>query len=190
LIRCALIIEGNRATVAPARDLQHESWVGGSVNFRCHRRNQGEKENPMKTKIFAVAATLLLSVVATSVCYAQQTALAVNIPFAFQAGNRTLPAGEYRVESVLLGAGQWQRLRQVDGDAVMIMWTISVETQNGNPNPKLVFNHYGQTYFLSQIWTGEPQGHQLFKSDREKEMALGERETEIALLLHPTSVTP
>jgi hypothetical protein len=29
----------------------------------------------MKTKLFAVVAALLLSVVATSVCYAQQTAL-------------------------------------------------------------------------------------------------------------------
>jgi hypothetical protein len=55
----------------------------------------------MKTKLLAVVAALLLSVVATSVCYAQQTALTVTIPFAFQAGNQTMPAGEYRVESVL-----------------------------------------------------------------------------------------
>jgi hypothetical protein len=31
-----------------------------------------------------------------------------------------------------------------------------------------------QIYFLSQIWTGGDQGRQLFKSDREKEIALGE----------------
>jgi hypothetical protein len=59
----------------------------------------------MKTKLFAVVAALLLSVVATSVCYAQQTALTVTIPFAFQAGNQTMPAGEYRVESVLESEG-------------------------------------------------------------------------------------
>jgi hypothetical protein len=144
----------------------------------------------MKTKLFAVVAALLLSAVATSVCYAQQTALAVTIPFAFQAGNQTMPAGEYRVESVLTGTGQLQRLRQVNGSAVMIVSTMSVEARNGNPNPGLVFNRYGQIYFLSQIWIEGDQGHQLFKSNREKEIMRGEWRTEIALLLYPTSVRP
>ena len=143
----------------------------------------------MKTKLFAIVAALLLSVVATSVCYAQQAALTVTIPFAFQAENQTMPAGEYRVESVLesvlTGTGRLQRLRQVNGSAVMIVSTMSVEARNGIPNPELVFNRYGHTYFLSQIWTGGSQGHQLFKSDREKEIVLGERRTEIALLLQP-----
>jgi hypothetical protein len=144
----------------------------------------------MKTKLLAVVAALLLSVVATSVCYAQQTALTVTIPFAFQAGNQTMPAGEYRVESVLTGTGQLQRLRQVNGSAVMIVSTMSVEARNGIPNPELVFNRYGQTYFLSQIWTGGDQGRQLFKSNREKEIMRGEPRAEIALLLHPTSARP
>jgi hypothetical protein len=144
----------------------------------------------MKTKLLALVAALLLSVAATSVCYAQQTALTVTIPFAFQAGNQTMPAGDYRVESVLTGTAQLQRLRQVNGAAEMIVSTMSVEARNGNPNPELVFNRYGHTYFLSQIWTGGSQGHQLFKSDREKEIVLGERRTEIALLLQPTSVRP
>jgi hypothetical protein len=142
----------------------------------------------MKTKLFAIGAALLLFVVAASVCYAQQTALAVTIPFAFQAGNQTMPAGEYRVESLLTGTARVQCLRQVNGAAVMIVSTTPVEARNGYSNPELVFNRYGQTYFLSQIWTGGSQGHQLFKSDREKEIALGERRAEIALLLQPTSV--
>jgi hypothetical protein len=142
----------------------------------------------MKTKLFTVLAALLLFAVAARVCYAQQTALAVTIPFAFQAGDQTMPAGDYRVESVLTGTAQLQRLRQVNGDAVMIVSTMWVGARNGNSNPELIFTRYGQTYFLSQIWTGGSQGHQLFKSDREKEIALGERRTEIALLLQPTSV--
>jgi len=144
----------------------------------------------MKTKLSIVAAALLLSVVATGTCYAQQTTLAVKIPFAFQAGDHTLPAGEYRVESALTGTKTIQRLRQVDGDAVMVFMTIPVETRNGRPNPKLVFNCYGQTRFLSQIWTGDSEGRQLFKSYREKQTATGERGREIALLLQPTDVGP
>ncbi len=37
---------------------------------------------------------------------------------------------------------------------------------------KLVFNRYGDRYFLSQVWTeGNSQGRQLLMSDREKEIA-------------------
>ncbi len=118
----------------------------------------------MKTKLSIVAAALLLSVVATGTCYAQQTTLAVKIPFAFQAGDHTLPAGEYLVESARTGTKAVQRLRQVDGDAVMVFMTIPVETRNGRPNPKLVFNCYGQTRFLSQIWTGDGEGRCSYSS--------------------------
>lgn len=144
----------------------------------------------MKTKLSIVALAVLLSVVATGTCYAQQTTLAVKIPFAFQAGNHALPAGEYLVESAVTGTNAIQRLRQVDGDAVMAFMTMSVETWNGHPNPELVFNCYGQTRFLSQIWTGGGEGRQLLKSSREKQTAAGERGREIVLLLQPTDVRP
>ncbi len=143
----------------------------------------------MKTKLFAVAVALLLSALATGTSYAQQAELSVKIPFAFQAGNHTMPAGEYLVKSVTDGSGTVQRLRQVDGSAVMNVLTLSVETRNGNPSPKLVFNRYGETYFLAQIWTGS-QGHQLSRSNREKEIAREEGRTEIALSLPPAAVKP
>jgi hypothetical protein len=114
----------------------------------------------------------------------------VKIPFAFQAGGHTLPAGEYRVSSALTGTKAIQRLRQVDGDAVIEFVTMSVDTRNGHPDAKLVFNCYGQTRFLSQIWTGDGEGRQLFKSNREKQTAAGEGGREIAVLLQPTDVRP
>ena len=72
----------------------------------------------------------------------------------------------------------------------MAFVTMSVETWNGHPNPELVFNCYGQTRFLSQIWTGGGEGRQLLKSSREKQTAAGERGREIVLLLQPTDVRP
>jgi hypothetical protein len=143
----------------------------------------------MKAKLFFVAAALLLSVAAISTCYAQQTVLAVKIPFAFHDGNRTLPAGEYRVERVLTGYGSFEQLRQIDGNAVMTVLTMSVESKTGNQSPELVFNRYGQTYFLSQIWMGDAQGRQVFKSDYEKSIAREQVRSEIALLLLPASVS-
>ena len=142
----------------------------------------------MRAKLFFVAAALLLSVAATSTCYAQQTELAVKIPFAFHNGNRTLPAGEYRVERMLTGYGSFEQLRQIDGDAVVTVLTMPVESKTGNQNPELVFNRYGQTYFLSQIWTGGADGRQVSKSGYEKSIAREQVRSEIALLLQPTSV--
>lgn len=112
----------------------------------------------MKPKLYVLAAALVLSVVATGASYAQQHPLSVEIPFAFQAGDHTLPAGKYLVDSTVSGTRAVQRLRQVDGNAVMVVMTIPVEASNGRTEPELVFNCYGQTKFLSQIWTGDSEG--------------------------------
>ena len=141
----------------------------------------------MKTKLYVLAAALVLSVAATGTSYAQQYPLSVQIPFAFQAGNHTLPAGKYVVDSAVSGTQAIERLRQVDGNAVMVVMTIPVEARNGgHAEPALVFNCYGETKFLSQIWTGNNEGKQLPKSNREKRAANGEGGREIALLLQPT----
>jgi hypothetical protein len=183
------MFESTRARVPSACEIQFNAHGPVAVNFTVVHRKWKEGRNPMKTKLFAVAVALLLSAVATSTCYAQQSELAVKIPFAFQAGNHTMPAGEYLVKSVTDGGGTVQRLRQVDGNVVMNVFTLSVETRNGDPSPRLVFHRYGETYFLAQIWTGL-QGRQLFRSNREKEIAREEGRTEIALALQPTAVRP
>src|SRR5580704_1946411 len=77
----------------------------------------------MKPKLYVLAAALVLFVAATGTSYAQQYPLSVKIPFAFQAGDHTLPAGEYVVDSAVSGTRVIQRLRQVDGNAVMIVMT-------------------------------------------------------------------
>src|SRR5882724_11957032 len=59
-----------------------------------------KEEVPMKKRAFVTATLFVLSiVVAAQVAQADEPML-VNIPFAFVAGNATLPAGEYRVEKL------------------------------------------------------------------------------------------
>lgn len=146
----------------------------------------------MKRQAFAVAIALLLSIGAASVCSAQQRAVGANIPFAFQVGNKTLPAGEYRIERALVGTGNEQLIRDGDGVPLMFVPTMPVDSRDGKSEPRLIFNHYGNSYFLSQIWTAEGSGRQLFKSEREKEVARTEvkTETEVALLVYSTPVKP
>lgn len=146
----------------------------------------------MKKRAFALAVGLLLSLAAAGVCYAQRPSmLGVTIPFAFQVGNKTLPAGEYRVESLLTGDGNnFQLIRRTDCGASVIVMTMVADSSGAKSQPALIFNQYGNSYFLSQIWTGAEQGRQLSKSKREQEAALGQVRTEVALLAYPSSVRP
>jgi hypothetical protein len=166
--------------------------MAGGGDFSTAGPNEKEKENPMRKQAFALAVGLLLSVAAAGVCYAQQSALAGNIPFAFQVGNKTLPAGEYRIEQVATADRCLQLIRQEDGKPLMFVPTMPVDPREGKSEPVLIFNHYGNSYFLSQIWTGMGTGRQLFKSEREKELARNEvqTETEVALLVSSPSVKP
>ncbi|MFY9532072.1 MAG: hypothetical protein WBC04_21340 [Candidatus Acidiferrales bacterium] len=145
----------------------------------------------MKKQAFALAVGLLLSSGAASVCYAQRTTVGVNIPFAFQVDNKTLPAGEYQVWTLPTGDGNYRQLIQrTDCSASVIVMTLTADSKDARSEPKLVFNQYGNSYFLSQIWTEAGPGRQLLKSKREKEAALSGARTEVALLAQPSPVKP
>lgn len=143
----------------------------------------------MKKQILAVAVGLLLTT--AGVCYAQQLGLGVNIPFAFQVDNKTLPAGEYQVRTLPGGDGNsLQLIERTDCSAAVLVMTMAADSKDAKSEPELVFNQYGNSYFLSQIWTGAGPGRQLSKSKREKEVALSEAMTDVALLAHPSLVKP
>lgn len=145
----------------------------------------------MRKRGFVIAAALALCIVATAgSAYGQGQTLAANIPFEFVAG-QTLPAGEYQIQSELLGDGRVQLIRSVDGRASIMLLTMAVVEPKGRQvEPKLVFNKYGHTYFLSQIWGEGDQGREVPKSRREKELARNEARTEVAVLVHSSPVRP
>jgi hypothetical protein len=127
----------------------------------------------MKTRALVMAAMMALTAVATTqVAQAQQRRMAVNIPFNFVAGNTQLPAGEYIVtvsaetrSLILISAKQ--------AAPSIIVNTYGAVSAQPQAESKLVFNRYGDRYFLSQVWQeGNSQGRQITKSAREKEVAL------------------
>ncbi len=144
----------------------------------------------MKKQALAVAVALLVSIIAAGRCYAQRGVLEVNIPFAFQAGDKILPAGEYRIEPVPTGDGYLHKVQQVSGNARTIVSTTMVDSKDGKSEPHLIFNKYGKSYVLFQIWGGEDRGRQLFKSEREKELTRTETKVEVAVLVNSPSTKP
>jgi hypothetical protein len=116
-----------------------------------------------------VACALTIGTLASTQTAAAQSSSTVaqaNIPFAFQAGNEQMPAGQYRVvresTSLVLLSGPSHA-----EDFIVMHAAISLKAPS---NGKIVFHRYGDKYYLSQIWTaGETTGLEATKCRAEKE---------------------
>ena len=121
----------------------------------------------MKKQLFTLLALGLLF--ATASAYAQ-TALQANVPFNFIVAGKTLPAGEYTIRSL----DTIQRVLVIRGsDKSQMVMANSCASAKPSDTTKLVFHRYGNSYFLSHIWTaGYTSGAELPPSSRESEVAM------------------
>ena len=138
-------------------------------------------------KQFAVAVGLLVAAMAAGPCFAQRTTSKAEIPFAFQVANQTMPAGEYLIQSVSSADERAQMISRTDSSSAAVALTFAVDARNGKSEPSLLFHKCGNSYFLSEIWTGLGQGRHLPMSKREKELASETKRTEVAVSLQSVS---
>ncbi|HEX2715327.1 MAG TPA: hypothetical protein VHM88_24370 [Candidatus Acidoferrales bacterium] len=137
----------------------------------------------MKKRTFAIVTLLALFIIAAAGLGHAQQSVMVNIPFEFVVGDRTLPAGDYDIQRPATGRPEVLLIHRTDGSASAIVLTMPVEANDWQPESKLLFNRYGDRYFLSQIWTaGERFGRELYKSRAEKELASMETKREVTLV--------
>jgi hypothetical protein len=144
----------------------------------------------MKTRAMVMAAVMAVAVMASTRVASAQDKLIVNVPFDFAAGNVKLPAGEYSITRST-NAVALLLINRENPKASIVVTPNAAEAGKIQTQSKLVFNRYGDEYFLSQIWTeGSSRGKQFVKTDREKEMTLlaknetPERVTLVASLGH------
>jgi hypothetical protein len=94
--------------------------------------------------------------------------IAVHIPFDFVAGETRCSAGKYTIaqltEKTIL-------IRSTDGRTSVIMHAPqSASSGGGRLAERVVFRHYDDQYFLSQVWlTRTETGHALDTSNAERE---------------------
>jgi hypothetical protein len=112
----------------------------------------------------------------TSVASTQGQSLAyrikAEIPFDFSVGETKLPAGTYSISrmgqnsdhSVIVITGD-------DGRAKAIRLSNSAQRLHARNKATLVFRHYGDQYFLFQVWpAGGTTGRQFPRSRSEREV--------------------
>jgi hypothetical protein len=110
-----------------------------------------------------------------------------NIPFAFQMGSQTLPAGMYRIDRE---SGHLVLLRG-PGRAAGFVETHDAIRFRAATHGTIVFDRYGDKYYLRQIWTAAstdglecPKSRAEKKSQQAKNMQAPDL-TEVAFNLVP-----
>ena len=112
---------------------------------------------------------LLLTLAVASVNAQSTRTIQATIPFDFTAGGSNLQAGEYSVRFTSANA---LLLRSADGKTrVIIRAQRAVAGDSAKPE-RLVFNRYGDQYFLAQIWmTKAGSGRELDPTSVERRVA-------------------
>ena len=130
----------------------------------------------MKKQIYMVVTVIALLTIANLSSANAQTQprvqLTVNIPFAFSIGDKNMPAGEYTVRCTnpSSDAKVLQLINSDRHESVMVRTNSVIGKMHDDA--KLVFNRYGEQYFLAQVWLpSDPDGMEALKSRTEKQMA-------------------
>lgn len=128
----------------------------------------------MRKKVFITALTGgLLAVLAAATAYSQMpgTSLRATIPFDFNVRGKTLPAGEYEIKRITDQPEGLIISSLTDTHDRSIFQTLPVEAKTTPGKSEFVFHRYGDSYFLSEVFTaGEETGRELLPSRQEKSM--------------------
>jgi len=126
----------------------------------------------MKKRILMVMATMSFFVLLVAGVYGQgEGHIIANIPFAFIAGTKTFPAGEYTIDRPSINEPDLLLIRSVDNNQALFLNAENVQARKTPEKTELVFNEIGDKYFLSKIWvSGEDSGREIPKPKAEREL--------------------
>jgi hypothetical protein len=96
-----------------------------------------------------------------------------NVPFDFNVGDKTLPAGKITAREMSASSGALA-ISNLDKRQHAIRIAHGVSSSNQNGPAKLVFRKYGNRYYLTQVWIPGYNGMEFQKSKTERAL---ERET-------------
>ena len=115
----------------------------------------------MKKQVYRVIATIgiFFGLAVVGVQAQTPSKVEVNIPFEFSAGKTTLKPGIYSIRRM---SGNLLTLRNVNDKATVILNApLTITSRDEKAGERLVFNKYGDQYFLTQIWLSVDTGRQV-----------------------------
>jgi hypothetical protein len=100
--------------------------------------------------------------------------LEANIPFTFHAGGAKLPPGKYIVHVLDNSDLTLMEIQSADGRTSALFEVREAQDSTDLKKSELVFNHYGNRYFLSKLFdSGEKLGSAVVESGYAKQYASG-----------------
>jgi len=101
-------------------------------------------------RISAITLFAIATLAATTGLLAQQPVVKANIPFNFTAGEKWMPAGEYTISSLADHVALIQSADRRYSEMVISRQGF----QEPAATPQLVFDKYGEYYFLHRVLSG------------------------------------
>ena len=108
-----------------------------------------------KSLLCACAAAAAMIITAVPAMANTPTSTKTNVPFAFVASGKTMPAGLYVFAK---NSDAVMSVRHEDGDAALAVITRHVGPINGASQPKLIFVKKNGQYHLSEIYLANTAG--------------------------------
>lgn len=102
-------------------------------------------------KLSAIAFFAIANLAMAGNSFAQTNGVKANIPFDFTVGQQLLPAGTYVIQQV---QDHVIAIRNLD-KPMQIMGLTLPDSSAARGDSKLVFNRYGDQYFLSKVLANE-----------------------------------
>jgi len=101
------------------------------------------------------------------------------IPFQFHAGNTKFPAGEYRIHVLDNTDLSIMEISSLDGSVSALFEVRDAESNSEPAKTELIFNKYGNRYFLAKLFDeGNPGGSQVVESRYEKKISQANAEAQ------------
>ena len=98
--------------------------------------------------------------------------LEADIPFQFHVGNAKLPAGKYTIHVLDNTDLTVMEITSADGSTSALFEVQSAQANSAPAKSELIFNKYGNRYFLSKLFDeSNPSGSQVLESRYEKRIS-------------------
>jgi hypothetical protein len=132
-------------------------------------------------KIGLLAVVMIVAASASVKAQSLQYKLTANVPFDFTVSDKKLPAGKYSISRAQTSNGDLVlQIVSANGKENISRLTIPVISHKPMNQGTLVFNRYGNDYYLSEVWpAGGSTGRELLKSRTERDLARKAQEPQI-----------